>query len=105
MGGCVESDRGKAEEEVGELWCRIYRKYDNDIDMVWNTERKEELLREYEKVKKDLERNEAIKLERVEEVKGMEREYIETCVLEVREHMEVARRVEGGFTYLEEIVT
>lgn len=32
----------------------------------------------------------------------MKSEYIETCGLEVREHLEMARGVEVGFIYLEE---
>lgn len=42
--GTVEEIRGRG----GNYWGRMYRKYDNDINKVWNLEKRKEYTKAYE---------------------------------------------------------
>ena len=98
----VELERGEVEEEIKGFWNGVYRKHRNDIEKVWNTEIKEAYTREYEQIKKDIEQNQAVKLEDINELRAVGWQHAETCGKEVREHMEMARRAKEGIIYLEE---
>ena len=95
----VELERDKVEEEVKDFWGKIYRKYDNNVGEVWSMVEREEYT-EYNKVKRDIENKWAIRLVRLGDVERARREYVETYGIEVREHMEMARKMEGGFIHL-----
>ena len=97
----VELERGKAEEEAEEYWSKIYRKHVNGINTIWNPEKKDKYKEEYGKVQKSIEEQRAIQIVREEGVEEEEVEYLETCGIEMREHMEMARRVKAGFMFLE----
>lgn len=70
----VELEKGERRGMVKEFWGRLYRKYDDDIDTIWNADMVK-YTKEYKKVKQDKERKAAVRMEGVE---GMVEEYIET---------------------------
>ncbi len=98
----IELDREVGRGEVKNYWSNIYRRHENDITNTWNTNSREEYLREYERARQEIEDKKSIKLDKREELEESEREYMRTCAVEVLEHMDMARRTEGGFIKLEE---
>ena len=97
-----ELEREKAKEEVKKFWSNIYRKHDNDIEETWDARCKEEYIREYDRLKRNIEEKQAVRLNRVQDLEGAERNCLQTCPVEIIEHIDMTRKVEGGFMYLEE---
>ena len=95
----VELEKVKVEEKIKNFWNGIYRKHKNEIDSVWNSGTREEYIKEYKKIQQEIKEKKSIKLGKVE---GPDEDYIETCGIEIREHMEMARSVETGWMHLEE---
>lgn len=79
------------------MWSNIYRKYENNIEEMWNVRKREE----YENMIKDIEEKRSVRLNAVDE-QGTQMQYIQTCAVEVWEHIDMARRVTGGEVQLQQ---
>ena len=92
-------EREEAKMAVNKYWKDIYGKHRNDIKIIWNESVKQEYKREEESIEQKIQEGIQYQVKREDDVNI---DHVENCSDTLREHLEMALKVEGGVVSLQE---
>ena len=90
----------EAATEIETFWRSIYGKHANNIEDEWDENKRELYVQEREAIRENIRKGKHFKILKREE--NEEIEHLETCVVEVREHLDMEFQIKEGIVFMQE---